>query len=166
MNLRRVRQKLSNFWYEEISTRLFPRQQWLVKRIPRQYCEIQDILEIVSFESIIYYWENDGEDRLRAGYETFQVNSEDLLNAGWTVEAIQERHDKNYALYTAIRDAYLWARERKVLREDIHDLIRKHYNTKEFQKIYNWFEAVEKYCIEQDTKHLQVIVQYRAELWS
>jgi hypothetical protein len=166
MKLHRLRQKVSNFWYEQISTRLFPRQRWLTSRIPRWYVDVPEIIDLVLYESLINYWENDGEESLRHQYEAFHIGDESLSKAGWSEEDIKKEHDKNYECYCTLLEAYQWARERKVLRVDINRVISHFRKTKEVKKVYNWFNTIEEHILKEDDRHLQNIVKYRAYLWT
>ena len=53
-----------DFYYNQISSRIWPRQWWLIKQIPRDWCDKNTILEIVVFACIRHYIEKDGEDAL------------------------------------------------------------------------------------------------------
>jgi hypothetical protein len=166
MKILKLRQKLANFWYEQISTRLFPRQRWLTKAIPRWYMDAPDIIDLALYQILINYWENDGESMLRRTYESFTEDSEDLINAGWSKEDIQKEHDKNYECYCALREAYQWARERQGVRANIDRILIHYRKTSEVKKVYNWFNAIEEHCLKEDDRHLQNIVKYRSYLWT
>lgn len=49
-------------WYEHVSSRLRPRNKWLVKKIPRTWVDKDTLLEIVVLESLKHYCDVDGED--------------------------------------------------------------------------------------------------------
>jgi hypothetical protein len=48
-----------NFWYEQIDSRFFPRQKWLIKKIPRTFCDKDILWEICILEGIKHYVEKD-----------------------------------------------------------------------------------------------------------
>jgi hypothetical protein len=41
-----------DFWYRQISTRIWPRQKWLINKIPRQYMDKDSLIEICVMECI------------------------------------------------------------------------------------------------------------------
>lgn len=49
-------------WYEQISSRLRPRNKWLMKLIPRTWCDKDHLLEIVVLGSLKHYCDTEGED--------------------------------------------------------------------------------------------------------
>ena len=51
-----------DIWYEQISSRIWPRQKWLLKKIPRTWVDKDSLLEIVVLECLKYYVDKDGED--------------------------------------------------------------------------------------------------------
>jgi hypothetical protein len=52
----------SNVWYKQFSARFRPRNKWLIKQIPRTWCDKDTILEIAVLGSLKHFCEVDGED--------------------------------------------------------------------------------------------------------
>ena len=53
---------LGEFWYKQVSCRIFPRQRWLTKQIPRTWVDNDHLLETVLYASIIHFVDESGED--------------------------------------------------------------------------------------------------------
>jgi len=57
-----------DLYYSQISSRLFPRQRWLTKKLPRTWTDKDHVMEICVLECIKHYVE--GEDALKCYKET------------------------------------------------------------------------------------------------
>lgn len=69
--------KINRFWYEQISTRLFPRQKWLTKVVPRQYMDRPELLVEVMYAFVVNFVSPDGEDALNHCH--WEPADEDML---------------------------------------------------------------------------------------
>jgi hypothetical protein len=81
-----------DFWYNQISARLRPRNKWLTKKIPRQYRDKDTILELCVLESLKHYIE--GEEALGKDMCHFQSSQEDPSFPEWQKE--KDREVKHY----------------------------------------------------------------------
>lgn len=48
-----------NLWYEQISSRIWPRQRWLTKKIPRTWADKDTLIEITLIECLRNYVEGE-----------------------------------------------------------------------------------------------------------
>lgn len=53
---------LSRHWHDQITCRLFPRQRWLTKQIPRTWCDKTGLIPLVLYSAVIHLVEAEGED--------------------------------------------------------------------------------------------------------
>jgi hypothetical protein len=70
---------IKEFYYNQISARLWPNQKWLTKKIPLTWCDKTHLIEILLFECIVHFVEeekcfdiiewNSSEDDKKAGEE-------------------------------------------------------------------------------------------------
>jgi hypothetical protein len=139
--------RISNFWYNQVSSRYNPRQKWLTKVIPRTWCDKPGLILIVNFAMVTNFvdgekcfdnteYEGDGEARetfakeLRACYNYIKVERPDL-------EKLQD------GSYPEIGES-----------------------SGSYEKDYAEVDRIEKLLTELDTKWLVWIVQNRDYLWT
>jgi hypothetical protein len=135
--LRRLPYRLKSWWYEEVSSRVFPRQRWL--KIPRTWVDPDSLMETVVAQSLVNFWENDdGEKTLRFQGEE---GAWDDPNAPWTKEQAEECRLQRKAIYEEMKAAYDWIKSKK----------------------HHWYEVTEN---EEGQKHLEAVWKHRHYLWS
>lgn len=127
----------SRIWYEQVSSRIRPRNKWVNKVVPRTFSDKDFIYEEVIFAGLVDFWENDnGESCLRYQWEGDHDSDEER-------RAVYKR------VYDELLEAYVWAIARKGQWEGAHT---------------DWKREQE--VIEEDTKHLSVIVRNRKWMWT
>lgn len=147
-----LRHKVRKFWYEQIASRINPRQKWLTNAIGRTWADKDWVLETCVFTSMIHFWEDErGEEVMRYQFECIEnpcrskaLNAED-----------QERYAEARRVYSILDRCYRWAKARDQLWEDFHE--------SGYDAFYNKREAD---LIEQDTSVMQEIIQYRKYMWT
>lgn len=77
-----------DFWYNQISSRLWHRNRWLTKKIPRTWVDKDAILEIAVLESLKHYVE--GEEALGKDMCHFQSSQDDQSFPVWQKESDRE----------------------------------------------------------------------------
>lgn len=133
--------KVSLFWYKHIECLFFPKQQWLHKIIPRTFVDIDTLIENITFECLINFWEKDeGGKMLRLQYTMFEDSPEQF--SFMTEQELFGMKELSKMVYDDVYAAYQWAVTRKSVDED----------------------SIER--INNDTKYLQTIIQYRQGLWT
>ena len=147
LGLRYAGHRLSNFWYEQVSSRINPRQKWLTKVIPRTWCDKTSLIPLVNFEMVTDFvdgekcfenteYEGDGKVRetfakeLRACYNYIKVER----------PALQKLHDDSYPEPGKSAGSY--------------------------KKDYGETDRIEKLLNKLDTKWLVWIVKNRDFLWT
>lgn len=127
-------------WYTHVASRINPRSKWLTKHIPRVWADKDYIIETAVFQSLIHFWEPEGED------------GESVLRYQFEGDHITE-YDSEHLLqlrlmHHELKEAYEWAKIRDKKFED-----------------FTSFENEAK-LIEIDTGHLLNIIKYRKYLWT
>jgi hypothetical protein len=133
---------LRKFWYEQISCRIWPRQKWLTKQIPKTWQDKDGLIEDLVFACLVNFWEaEDGEESLRLQY----IDPDNRLS--------DERRAKFRDIYQRLNKAYFWAVSRKALWDD-PTLSPK--------------ELVEQEAVltEKDSYFLKEIIELREYLWT
>lgn len=136
---RRFPYRFKNWWYEQVSSRVFPRQRWL--KIPRTWVDIDALMETVVAQSLVNFWENDhGEESMRAQWEPDE--SDIIMTWAWpgTKEEAVARATERKAIYDEMKAAYDWIKSKK-----------------------DWYEVTED---EEGQKHLDNAWKHRHYLWS
>jgi len=144
-----------NFWYQQISSRLRPRNKWLTRHIPRTWADKDTILEICVLESLKHYVDEDGED-------AFHVLSTENPPEQAAFMAEVKRY---YELATVTLPA---------LQKQIDDEWEKVPHTDwrdinhpcDYEKKYGKIDRLEKELYDLQTKIMVWVVQNRNALWT
>lgn len=125
-------------WYEQVVTRINPRNKWARKIIPRHFTDVDYLYEEILFAGLIFFWEKD--------------NGEEVTRYQWDRERDEYDTDEGIAkrkeVYDALKEAYEWAKIRRSLIDNVTDF------------------RVEQEYIDKDTKYLLSIVSLRKYMWS
>lgn len=125
-------------WVRNIKLRFKPSNQWARDCIPREFIDVDFIMEDIAFKGLIFFWENDdGEETLRYQWEMAQQSA-----LRYPVEKVDEYKD----VYFLMKEAYEWALYREIMKDSINQLGESYR--------------------EQNEKHLNNIIKYRSHLWS
>jgi len=170
--LRLAYKRIWHFWYEEISTRINPRQKWLTNVIPRRFSDKTQLTLTVLYAMIIHFVEEE------KCFET--VNWADSWDGG-----------AEFAL--KLKEVYDWAKEGRVAFEKrIEEAYPKNlkfefkplYNpdgtktkylsmkrvgehaNKTFEELYGEVNRLEMELQAKDSEYLTWIVQNRQFLWT
>jgi hypothetical protein len=142
-----------DFYYKQISSRINPRQKWLIKKIPRTYCDKVELIRILLYECIIQFVEKDGED-------CFNV-----VDWEWNKD-VKDEGDK-------IKEIYNWIKIERPLKEKEMwasypeaDIFNLNKNKKSYEEKYGRVNELEKYIEDKDEKYLIEIVKLRRCLWT
>jgi hypothetical protein len=57
--VRRLARKINDFWYRQISCRVFPRQAWLTKAAGRTWCDKTELVVTILYATIIHFVEQE-----------------------------------------------------------------------------------------------------------
>lgn len=79
----------NHFYYNQISSRIWPRQRWLTRQIPRTWQDKTTLIPHVLYAMVIHFVDEDGEDCF---------NSTDYVNSGLA------------DFETKLREVYAWAK--------------------------------------------------------
>lgn len=124
-------------WYNQVVTRIFPRNRWFTNWVPRQFTDVDYLMEQAVFRSLIFFWENDG------GEKSMRYQWDRKLDEWDDLEVISRQKE----VYELMLAAYNWAKVRDAKFDDAN------------------FEDEKKFK-EEDTNHLLNIIAYRGYLWT
>ena len=115
------------------------KQQWLIDLIPAEFTDIDQLMEIVVYNALIHFLENDD------GLES--------LEAQTVSEYHSEEKRRHYRqVYSDMLSAYNWAKSREDLIAVILESPDREINMAEFNQT--------------DTKHLMNVIKHRSHLWT
>jgi hypothetical protein len=63
--------------YYKIRDMLFPRQRWLTKKIPKDWCDKPELIKIILFETLVHFVEEEN------GLSDLKVNWDEDISAGF-----------------------------------------------------------------------------------
>ena len=145
-----------DFWYQQISSRIWPRNKWLTKQIPRTWQDKDHILETCVIGALKHYCDEDGED-------CFHTLSCD--NPPWQKEFMSEVR-RNYELATqklvALQKA-LDAEWETLPHRSWQDMNKK---DPEYDRISDNIEKLEKEIYDLQTEIMVWVVKNRNGLWT
>lgn len=156
-----------DLWYNQVSSRINPRQKWLTDKIPRTWRDADYIIETCVFESLIFFWEEDnGEETVR-----FQWECPYGAEYGMSAEDSVARKNERKVVYDRLLAAYNWAKHGRVDGKAAYEKALETYyglgssktNQKEGLMVVG---NLEDYLQKQDTFFLKEIVELRNHMWS
>ena len=151
----------TDLWYTQVSSRIKPRQRWLTKQIPRTWLDADSVIELCVFESLIYWWTQDGGEEM----SRFQFENDDEF-------CTEERKNERKEVYDRLLAAYNWATSgRKNAMADYENLLntfsRSDFLDRKFDReLFNEINRLETKCIESDTFYLKEIIELRKYMWT
>lgn len=150
-----------NLWYTQVSSRINPRQKWLIKKIPRTWSDADHLIELCVFESLIYWWTQDnGEESCRYQFETQDHHVEDSFR----------KNAKD--VYDRLLAAYQWASEGRVkAQKDYETALEQNFGKatdlqSDRLRRLEIVNNMENEIIEKDTYFLTEIVKLRRFMWT
>lgn len=159
--------KIKDFWYTQISARLWPRQRWLTKQIPRVWNDKVNLIPDLMYAMIVHYVEGE------KCFETICWD-ENLDNAAMIREIYDWAKTGKAAHEQKIQDAYPPISETKFVSKPIefnkkgkptfYSLERKN-NEKTYEELYKEVDRLEAELQKIDDKYLTWIVTHRQILW-
>lgn len=148
-----LQHKVRKFWYEQIISRIKPRQKWLTDKLGRTWIDKDTVIETAIFESMIHFWEDEkGEEMQRFQFECI----ESPCRSAAAKPEDQERYAEQRRIYSELDKCYRYARMRDQVWEEF-------YNTP-IQGRNGWQK--EQAIIDKETEILVKIVQLRKYLWT
>ena len=110
----------TNFWYEQISSRIRPRNKWATKCIPRTWVDKDSIFELVLYAGIIDFVEKE---------RCFDVTD-------WSYDETHKQNDNK------IREIYSWAKTGRKEKEE--EMSAAYPKENDLSDIKNWGKNVTK----------------------
>ena len=152
-----------DFWYSQISARLWPRNKWLTKKIPRTWVDKDTILEIAVLESLKHYVE--GEEALGKDMCHFESSQADPSFPEWQKE--KDREVKHYYELTTIKLPAL-QKELEVEWDNIPntDLSAVNVTKLDYEARYGKVNRLEKEVEDLQTEIMVWVVKNRGSLWT
>ena len=130
------------------------KQAWLTDQIPKGYVDVDYLIELVLYQSLIEYWEN-GDGGARALSILFEASSES-----------DPDYPEKYKCFLAMTDAYEWATKgRAVAVKNLEELRAAMLRPRTSGRIDQELAAAEEIFRLTDDEHLQNIVIHRRHLW-
>lgn len=145
-------------WYAHVASRLFPRQRWLTKTIPRQWQDKPELLAETIYTFVRHYVGQDGEDALNR-VEWEEADAAMLREIyGWATTG-------RAAAFAAISAAY--PPMRSFPKESVADWIAA-LNVVDPTRAaaYAEVDRLEKAMEETDDRYLTWVVVNRGKLWT
>lgn len=140
-----------------IKTFFNPRQKWLIKKIPNHWMDKDGLIELVLFECLIHYVEQevglqdklDWDEELKNGF----ISEEYVAN----VKSIDGR----------LREAYDYVKyERPKLQKALDDSYPEFDAKGTYEELYGETNRLEQEICSKDTKAMQTIVELRQYMWT
>jgi hypothetical protein len=131
--------KIERFYDYQIRYRLFPRQRWLTKQIPNEWCDKPELIADILFACIVNFVEEE---------KCFEVNSWHCTDEYFGYDRRKEKK--------IIEDCYRYAKLRKKLEEQVWKSRDNFSISIAMENLYNKCET--HYC--------QKILEVRQYLWT
>lgn len=147
------------FWYNlkyEIRDYFFPRQRWLMRNIPKSWCDKVELIPMVLFEILVHFVEEEM----------------DIVSWDWQAEVeaghtTQEHADNVKRVEKEIRDVYDYI---KVTRPQLHKDLDNSYPELDakgsYQELYSETDRLDNKIKELDEWAMNVIIKNREHLWT
>ena len=145
-----------DLWYDQISSRVRPRQKWVYKCLPRQWQDKDSVVRLVLFECIIHFVERE------KCFETIVWTWGD--GSKKVVAKIREIYDWIKVVRPQM-EAKMWDAYPPMRKIDVLDWV-KASTKEEYESKYGEVDRLEKYIDDKDTEYLQWIVVNRSSLWT
>jgi hypothetical protein len=157
----------SSFWYEQISSRLRPRNKWLAKKLPRTWCDKVQLIPLVLYEMIIHFVE---EEKCFERLEYCNIPEEEKMIKEiyhWAKtgrKAFIEKIDNSYPPLEETGFESIKTGEVDELGRPYYELKSK--SKKSYEELYGELNKLEAEFASIDDKYLNWIVLNRARLWT
>jgi hypothetical protein len=153
-----------DFFYNQVSSRIWPCQRWLTKQIPRTWVDKDTLFELVILESIKHYVEKDHGLGFEEGDYEFSQNDPEFPEHQKT---FNREVKANYDLITQVLpklQAELKAAWAKVPHRELDDI---NTTTKaDFDATYGEVERLEKEIHNMQTRIMLWAVANRGSIWT
>lgn len=154
-SMRRVWYYFSHWWYSNVSCRLWPRQRWLTRQIPREWEDKSELVRTLLYALVINLVEEERcfevTDWAASGLVEQEVQLRTVYIWAKTGRAIMEKQLE--AAYGSVKPLAGWLEETM---NGVDEVFRTHYD--EIHRLETLIE-------ETDTKHLIAIVKFRELMW-
>jgi hypothetical protein len=162
-----LKPRLSRFWYEQISSRLRPRNRWLTKKLPRTWCDKVELIPIVLYEMVIHFVE---EEKCFERLEYRDIPEEEKM----IKEIYHWAKTGRTAFIEKIDNSYPPLEETEFVRietGEVDERDRPYYelkskSKKSYEELYGELNKLEAEFTSIDDKYLNWIVLNRARLWT
>lgn len=146
----------SDLWYQQISSRIWPRQKWLTKKIPRTWVDKDTLLEIVVLESLKHYVDEDGED-------CFHIINTEAESQKEFYQEVRKYYDLITVKLVALQQE-LDAAWDAVPHRSLKDINKSQPG--DYERIYGNVNRLEKELTDLKTEIMVWIVKNREGLWT
>jgi hypothetical protein len=162
-----LKPRWNSFWYEQISSRLRPRNKWLTKKLPRTWCDKVELIPIVLYEMVIHFVED---EKCFERLEYRDIPEEEKM--------IKEIYDwaktGRKAFIEKIDNSYPPLEETEFVRIETGEVDgrgRPYYelkskSKKSYEELYGELNKLEAEFTSIDNKYLSWIVLNRERLWT
>lgn len=144
---------------EQLSERMFPRQRWLTKRIPRRWMDKTELIPEVLFATLIHFVEQEDGLQVMAYQVTAEINSQCSGDETPDLHRLDTYRTANRELTVA----YRWAIERSARLQEIDDtlveLMENQY-IKNRRQLHENIQAAEEQWKRADLDALSLIVKH------
>lgn len=153
-----LRYRVFTAGYHKLNTFLFPRQRWLTKKIPNHWSDKDYLIDVVLFESIVHFWENEkGGESLEYQFHPDAYNG----NFG-DDDCLKARLLQCRLVHDELKAAYEWAKERPNQMKKFEEMIEFRDGKKPDYAASHVFEQAMQ---DKDDIAAQAIVKYRRYMW-
>jgi hypothetical protein len=145
-----------DFWYQQISSRICPRNKWLTKQIPRTWQDKDVLLETCVLGALKHYVDEDGEDCFHTVYTSAESEKDFYFEV------------RKYYELTTIKLVSL-QKELDVAWKDVspRSLTDIKVSTKDdYERIYGKVNRLEKEISDLKTEIMVWVVKNRERLWT
>jgi hypothetical protein len=162
-----LKSRWDSFWYEQISSRLRPRNKWLTKKLPRTRCDKVELITIVLYEMIIHFVE---EEKCFERLEYRDIPEEEKIIKeiyDWAKtgrKAFIEKIDNSYPPLEETGFESIKTGEVDELGRPYYELKSK--SKKSYEELYGELNKLEAEFTSIDNKYLSWIVLNRERLWT
>lgn len=149
--VRRPFWRVSRWWHSQVTCRLNPRQRWLTRQVPRDWCDVVQLTPLLLYAMVIHYCDPSGEDAFNRIVIEEPIASQLREVWHWAATgraAVQAQLEASYPeLPRTPKGLFDW----------------EAFSTADLD--YSEVNRLEALIEETDTRHLTWIVQSRAFLW-
>ena len=144
-------------WYEQVSSRLRPRNKWLTNQIPRTWYDKDHLLEIVVLGCLKHYCEKDGEDCFNVLSTTSPPEQAEFMSE------VRRYYELTTQKLVALQKE-IGVEWDNIPHRDWKDI--NNGDKDEYDRLYGKINRLEKEIYDLQTKIMVWIVTHRNGLWT